>query len=190
MSGNPGPSPGRIHVVVTAVADIRHPTGPGAPPLRRLWSLLLRGPGRSRRPVDLAATAAFAVGGVLLIWSAYIHFHLWNEADGYRSIPTIGPLFLLQSITGLVIGIGVVAVRRVWAAVIGMGFALTTLGGFLLSVGHGLFGFKDSWLAPFAKQAFTIELLVAVVLIVAAALSLVRSDPHARAGTTPAGTAT
>ena len=55
---------------------------------------------------------------------------------------------------------------------------------------HGLFGFKDSWLAPFAKQAFTIELLVAVVLIVAAALSLVRSVPHARAGTTPAGTAT
>ena len=150
----------------------------------------MRGPGRSRRPVDLAATAAFAVGGVLLVWSAYVHFHLWSEADGYRSIPTIGPLFLLQSITGLVIGIGVVAVRRVWAAVIGIGFALTTIAGFLLSVANGLFGFKDSWLAPFAKQAFTIELLVAVVLIVAAALSLVRSDPHARAGTTPAGTAT
>ena len=176
--------------MATAVPDIRHPTGPRTPHLRKLWSLLVRGPGRSRRPVDLAATAAFVVGGVLLVWSAYVHFHLWSEADGYRSIPTIGPLFLLQSITGLVVGIGVVAVRRVWAAVIGIGFALTTIAGFLLSVAYGLFGFKDSWLAPFAKQAFTIELLVAVVLIVAAALSLVRSDPHARAGTTPAGTAT
>jgi hypothetical protein len=53
-----------------------------------------------------------------------------------------------------------------------------------------LFGFKDSWLAPFAKEAFTVELLAAVVLIAAAALCLVGSAPHARAGTTPAGTAT
>ena len=54
----------------------------------------------------------------------------------------------------------------------------------------GLFGFKDSWLAPFAKQAFTIEVLAVVVLIAAAALCLVGSVPHARTGTTPAGTAT
>ena len=176
--------------MATAVPDIRHPAGLRMPHLHKLWSLLVRGPGRSRRPVDLAATAAFVVGGVLLVWSAYVHFHLWSETDGYRSIPTIGPLFLLQSIAGLVIGIGVVVVRRLWAAVIGIGFALTTIAGFLLSVAHGLFGFKDSWLAPFAKQAFTIEILAAVVLIVAAALCLVGSVPHARAGTTPAGTAT
>jgi hypothetical protein len=156
----------------------------------KLRALLVIGPGRSRRPVDLGATAAFAVGGALLIWSAFIHFHLWSETDGYRSIPTIGPLFLLQSITALIIGIGVVAIRRLWAAVIGMGFAVTTIAGFLLSVAIGLFGFKDSWLAPYAKQAFTIEVLAVVVLIAAAALCLVGSVPHARAGSTPAGTAT
>jgi hypothetical protein len=156
----------------------------------KLRALLVVGPGRSRRPVDLGATAAFAVGGALLIWSAFIHFHLWSETDGYRSIPTIGPLFLLQSITALIIGIGVVAIRRLWAAVIGIGFALTTIAGFLLSVAVGLFGFKDSWLAPYAKQAFTIEILAVVVLIAAAALCLVGSVPRARAGTTPAGTAT
>jgi hypothetical protein len=156
----------------------------------KVRALLGIGPGRSRRPVDLGATAAFAVGGALLIWSAFIHFHLWSETDGYRSIPTIGPLFLLQSITALVIGIGVVAIRRLWAAVIGIGFALTTIAGFLLSVAVGLFGFKDSWMAPYAKQAFTIEILAVVVLIAAAALCLVGSVPRARAGTTPAGTAT
>lgn len=156
----------------------------------KLRSLMAIGPGRSRRPVDLGATAAFALGGALLIWSAFIHFHLWSETDGYRSIPTIGPLFLLQSITALVIGIGVVAIRRLWAAVVGMGFALTTIAGFLLSVAVGLFGFKDSWLAPYAKQAFTIEILAVVVLFAAAALCLVGSVPRARAGTTPAGTAT
>jgi len=156
----------------------------------KLRSLMAIGPGRSRRPVDLGATAAFALGGALLIWSAFIHFHLWSETDGYRSIPTIGPLFLLQSITALVIGIGVVAIRRLWAAVVGMGFALTTIAGFLLSVAVGLFGFKDSWLAPYAKQAFTIEILAVVVLMAAAALCLVGSVPRARAGTTPAGAAT
>ena len=156
----------------------------------KLRALLLTGPGRSRRPVDLGATAAFALGGALLVWSAFIHFHLWSETDGYRTIPTIGPLFLLQSITALIIGIGVVAIRRLWAAVIGMGFALTTIAGFLLSVAVGLFGFKDSWLAPYATQAFTIEILAVVVLLAAAALCLVGSVPHARAGTTPAGTAT
>jgi hypothetical protein len=160
------------------------------PRMRSLRALLLLGPGRSRRPLHLAATATFILGGALLIWSAFIHFHLWSETDGYRTIPTIGPLFLLQSIAGLLIGIGVVAIRRVWAALIGLGFVISTLAGFLLSVAVGLFGFKDSWLAPFAKEAFTVELLAVVVLIAAAALCLVGSVPRARAGTTPAGTAT
>jgi hypothetical protein len=160
------------------------------PRMRTLRALLVLGPGRSRRPLDLAATAVFVLGGVLIVWSAFIHFHLWDETDGYRSIPTIGPLFLLQSIAGLVVGIGVVAVRRLWAALVGIGFVVSTLVGFLLSVAVGLFGFKDSWLAPFAKEAFTVELLTVVVLIAAAALCLVGSAPRARAGTTPAGTAT
>jgi hypothetical protein len=157
--------------------------------MHKLQTLLAVGPGGFRRPLDLAANTAFTIGGLLLVWSAYIHFHLWNEPGGYRSIATIGVLFLLQSIAGLIIGIGVVAVRRLWAAVIGIGFALSTIGGFLLSVAVGLFGFKDSWLAPFAKQAFTIEVLAVAVLGAAAALCLVGSVPSARTGTTPAGTA-
>jgi hypothetical protein len=158
--------------------------------MNKVRALLAAGPGRSRRPLSMAATVLFVIGGALLIWSAAVHFHLWSETDGYRTIPTIGPLFLLQSIAGLVIGIGVVVVRRLWAAVIGLGFALSTIAGFLLSVGVGLFGFKDSWLAPFAKESFTIEILAAVVFVAAAVLCLVGSVHHARAGTTPAGTAT
>ncbi len=153
-------------------------------------TLLLRGPGRSHRPVDLVATAAFAAGGLLLVWSAYVHFHLWNEPNGYRSIPTIGPLFLLQSIAGLAIGVAVVALRRLWAAVIGIGFALSTIAGFLVSVERGLFGFKESWLAPFAKEAFAVEVAASAVLVLAAVLCLIGSAPDARPGSTPAGTAT
>lgn len=148
------------------------------------WSLLWSGPGRSRRPVDLAAIASFVVGGLLLLWSAYVHFHLWDETDGYRSIATIGPLFLLQSIAGLVIGVGVIAARRLWTALVGVGFVLSTLAGFLVSVTHGLFGFKESWLAPFAQQVFGIELAAVVVLGLAATLCLIGSSPRASAGVT------
>jgi hypothetical protein len=157
------------------------------PNMHKLRAMLALGPGRSRRPLQLTTTAAFVLGGALLISSAFIHFHLWSETDGYRAIPTIGPLFLAQSIAGLVIGVGIVAVRRLWAAVIGIGFAVSTIAGFLLSVAVGLFGFQDSWLAPFAKEAFTVELLAVVVLVAAAALCLVGSVPRARSGSTPAG---
>ena len=136
------------------------------------WALLSRGPALSRRPVDLAATVAFALGGGMLVWSAAIHYHLWSEPDGYRSIATIGPLFLLQSIAGLVIGVGIVVVRRLWAALLGIGFAASTVAGFLVSVTHGLFGFQESWLAPFAKQAFAIEVVAAALLVVAGVLCL------------------
>jgi len=62
----------------------------------------------------------------------------------------------------------------VWVAIGGIGFAVSTMAGFLLSVllPNGLFNFKESWLAPFAKQAFGIEIATAVVLVVAAALCL------------------
>jgi hypothetical protein len=152
--------------------------------------LLNRGPGRSRRALALAADATFLAGGLLVLWSAYIHFHLWGETNGYRAIPTIGWMFLLQSIAGLVLGVGVVVVRRVWAALLGAGFALATIAGFLVSVARGLFGFQDSWLAPFAKQAFGIEVAAAAVLFVAAILSLVGSAPGVRTGSSPAGSGT
>jgi hypothetical protein len=130
--------------------------------------------------MELAATSAFAVGGGLLVWSAAIHYHLWSEPDGYRSIATIGPLFLLQSIAGLVIGVGVAVVRRLWAALLGIGFAAATVAGFLVSVTHGLFGFKESWLAPFATEAFAIEVAAAVLLVIAGALCLAAPSRTAR----------
>lgn len=150
--------------------------------------LLGYGPGRSKKPMDIAATAAFVVGGLLVIWSSGIHFHLWDT--GYRKIPTIGPLFLVQSIAGLLLGLLILAARRVWAAVLGVGFALATMGGFLISVEHGLFGFQDSWAAPFAHQAFYIEIATAVVMVAAGALCLVGTAPASLSRSTPAGSAT
>jgi hypothetical protein len=123
------------------------------------------------------STATFLVGGLLIILLGYIHFHLWQSV-GYRHIPTIGPLFLVQSIAGLVIGLLVMATRRVWAAVLGAGFAAATLGSFLISVSNGLFNFKDSWSAPYAHLAFAVEIVTVVVLVVAVAFCLVGAAPQ------------
>jgi len=39
-------------------------------------------------------------GPALLAGSAVLHFHLWSS-EGYRHIPTIGPLFLARAVCSL-----------------------------------------------------------------------------------------
>jgi len=81
------------------------------------------------------------LGAGLLVAAAAIHLDLY--VTGYRSIPTIGGLFLLQVIVGFLLA-GAVLVTGIWpVAAAGAVFALATLGGYLLSVWVGLFGFKE-----------------------------------------------
>lgn len=144
--------------------------------MNRLWM----GPQGVTRPYGVSATVAFVVGGLLSIWSSYIHFHLWQKF-GYRHIPTIGPLFIVQSVVGLVAGVLVIGVRRVWVGVVGAGFAVSTLVGFLVSVEHGLFGFKDLWSSPYAHQAFAIEMVTIVVLGIGILLCVIGDKVEHRA---------
>src|ERR1700734_3257452 len=87
------------------------------------------------------------VGSGLLIATAAIHLDLY--VTGYRTIPTIGWLFLLQVITAFALGLAVLVspsrlvIPSRLAAAAGAGFALSTLGGYLLTVWIGLFGFKE-----------------------------------------------
>jgi len=64
-------------------------------------------------------------------------------AAGHGSVPVIGWLFLLQVIAGFAVAAVVLATRSGLAAAAGAAFALSTLGGCLLSVWTGLFGFKE-----------------------------------------------
>ena len=112
-----------------------------------------RGAGRSarehaERPAPgWPAVVLRVAGSGLLIATAAIHLDLY--LTGYRTIPTIGWLFLLQVIAAFGLGLAVLAIpsRLVTlsrlAAAAGAGFALATLGGYLLSVWTGLFGFKE-----------------------------------------------
>ena len=80
-------------------------------------------------------------GALLLVVSAAIHLDLY--LTGYRSIPTIGWLFLVQFLVAFVLAIGALVTHSRLVAVAGAAFALSTLGCYLLAVWIGLFGYKE-----------------------------------------------
>jgi predicted lipoprotein with Yx(FWY)xxD motif len=98
-------------------------------------------PGQRPAPRARARLALRLAGGGLLIATGAIHLDLY--LTGYRSIPTIGWLFLFQVIAAFVLGAAVLASAAKLAAAAGAAFSLATLGGYLLSLWTGLFGFKE-----------------------------------------------
>src|ERR1700722_9925407 len=80
-----------------------------------------------------ASAMLFATGGI----------HLDLYLTGYRFIPTIGVLFILQVVGAAVLGLAVIAVPRRIVAISAALFALSTLGGYVLSIWVGLFGFTE-----------------------------------------------
>jgi len=125
-------------------------------------------------------------GSGLLIATAAIHLDLY--LTGYRTIPTIGWLFLLQVIAAFGLGLAVLAIPRRPAAALlasrlaaaaGAGFALATLAGYLLSVWTGLFGFKE--VRTTAGIAAGIVEVAAFVVLAALALAPAPADRAAAA---------
>jgi predicted lipoprotein with Yx(FWY)xxD motif len=96
----------------------------------------------SMRGASLPRRSWYGIAGAaLLVASGAIHLDLY--LTGYRSIPTIGWLFLLQVISafGLAVAIPATGLRLAYAS--GAAFAIGTLGGYLLSLWIGLFGFTE-----------------------------------------------
>ena len=99
------------------------------------------GPGQRPAPRTRARLALRLAGGGLLIAAGAIHLDLY--LTGYRSIPTIGWLFLFQVIAAFVLGVAVLVSAARLAAAAGAVFSLATLSGYLLSLWIGLFGFRE-----------------------------------------------
>ena len=132
------------------------------------------------------ALRGLAAAGAML--AATVHLDLYEE--GYRHIPTIGPLFLVNVIAGLVLGVGVVVWRHWLPVFLTAGFGAVTVIFYWISVVHGLFGVKevtDGWpeiAAEIAEYAaFAFGLAAAVLLFLEAyARRSVRGDAHQRLG--------
>jgi len=87
------------------------------------------------------ALALRLFGAALLAATAAIHLDLY--LTGYNTIPTIRWLFLFQVIAAFALAVAVLATGSRLAAALGAGFAIATLGGYLLSLWVGLFGFRE-----------------------------------------------
>src|SRR5215472_5920844 len=129
---------------------------PSAPSGRRVAALLLR----------LACVA-------LLAWIGYIHLHLWLE--GYRQIPTDGPLFLLDAVAAFALA----AILLMWSAplagLLAVGYTASTIGALLISLTVGLFGFRESISASYVTQSLAVETITVIAL--ASWMGLVTAAP-------------
>jgi hypothetical protein len=111
-----------------------------------------------------AATFLLRLGcATLLGWIGYIHLHLWLE--GYRQIPTNGPLFLLDAVAGLALAAAILARPAPLTGLLAAGYTAATLGALLISLTVGLFGFRESISASYVVQSLTIEAITVLALL-------------------------
>jgi plastocyanin len=120
-------------------------------------------------------------GAALLAATGAIHLDLYLTS--YRNIPTIGWLFLLQVIAAFLLAAGVLATRGPLVPAAGAGFAVATLGGYLLSLWIGLFGFREV-----RTTAGIVAGLIEIAAFATLATLVLVAGP-AQAGPAPAGPA-
>jgi predicted lipoprotein with Yx(FWY)xxD motif len=137
--------------------------------------VIVRGDHSSRLQLRLRIS-----GALLLAVSAGIHLDLY--LTGYRKIPTIGWLFLLQVIAGLMLTIAALVTRGRLAAAASAALALSTLGAYLLAVWIGLFGFKE-----IRTRAGIAAGLIEVAAFATLALAAITADPARRAASSRSG---
>jgi hypothetical protein len=114
----------------------------------------------------------FIIDAGLLVASGVIHLHLWDIA--YRHVATLGPLFLVQAISAIVIAIAVLATRHILAVAAGLALAAGTIVGFILARTVGIFGFKLTFSSGLANTVLVIEIVAVVMLALTGAMLLRR----------------
>jgi hypothetical protein len=144
--------------------------------LRRLASPRSPGPGLS--PGRTAVALLRAGCAALLAWIGYIHLHLWLE--GYRQIPTDGPLFLADAIAAFVLAAVLLAFSRPLAGLLAAGYTAGTLGALVISLTVGLFGFRESISASYVVESIIIEAITVLALMTWTVLVARRIQPPAR----------
>jgi plastocyanin len=92
-------------------------------------------------PEPKTVTGVRAIGAALLFASAGVHLDLY--LTGYRRIPTIGWLFLVQVAIGIALGLAVLISSRRLVELSGASFAFGTIVGYSFSRFVGLFGFHE-----------------------------------------------
>jgi hypothetical protein len=105
----------------------------------------------------LSAIVLIVIGGI----------HLFLVFDGVGG--TLGVLFILNAIAGIVLGIGLLALRggllRV-ATVLGLLFTIASLLALVLALTVGLFGITETWTFTLVPETVVIDAIGVVLLAI------------------------
>jgi hypothetical protein len=127
--------------------------------------------GGARRLPSALLMAARLLGAGLTAVMGLIHLRLW--LDGYREIPIIGTLFVLNAICSGVLAIVLLSAParlRSPVAFITALFTAGTLAGLIASLTIGLFGVHEILQAPLVVTTLIVEPVGVLVLLLTAAL--------------------
>jgi hypothetical protein len=116
------------------------------------------------------------VGAVAVLASVAIHGWLW--LDGMRDVHVIGPAFLVNVVSGVVIAVLLVGWQHWLPGALTACFGVATLGAFTLASTIGLFGTHERWAGFYVFGAAVSEL---VAVLVGLALVLEDPDPQPKA---------
>jgi hypothetical protein len=83
------------------------------------------------------------IGAAAALVSALVHLYLWF--DGVKDQGTVGALFVVNVVAGLVIAVMLLRWRHWVPLFLLAGFGATTLAAFLIATTAGLFGIHTGW---------------------------------------------
>ncbi len=110
------------------------------------------------------------VAAVAVLVSAVVHLWLWF--DGVRDQGTVGQLFVLNVVAGLVTAVLLVRWQHWVPPFLAVGFGFMTLACFVIAATVGLFGIHTHWEGLAVWTAAVSE----VVAMAAGAVALLRSE--------------
>jgi hypothetical protein len=125
---------------------------------------------RGGRLSDLSIVVSLVIGAAMVAASAIIHLYLWGKEDGYRHVPTVGPMFLAQGIAGCLLAVAVLVQRRLILALAGAAYMAASLAALYKSIHGGLFDFDETFDAPWVKTSVVVEVVGLAAFGVATAL--------------------
>ena len=119
---------------------------------------------RQRGNLFAAALVLRLAGAALLGWIGWVHWVLWQQ-EGYKSIPTSGPFFLVDAIAAALLAVALLAWPRPVVGLVSAGFTASTILALVISLTVGLFGFNESISANYVVEALVLECVAVIVLL-------------------------
>jgi hypothetical protein len=129
---------------------------------------------KPRRNLFITALLLQLAGVGLLAWIGYIHWVLWVSplgGQGYKTIPTDGPFFLVDAIAGVVLAAALLVWPRALVGLASAGFVAGTILALVISLTVGLFGFNEHISANYVVLALVVESITLIILLAWTALA-------------------